>query len=366
MSTSATITVLGGIHAGATLLLAEGDEITVGAGDEAGLVLVDAGVVAHHAELALGDGALRITAWHEGVKVFGHPLMPGKTTMLKPGATFTVGGVPIQFAGPDPVTPEEARAAERAWLIANEPLGWAAKRWGFASRGAKFTLALLLMVLAASAVWQRYGARGTGHEPQKLDGEFRYVSVRADEKTHATVYEGYVPTSPELAALAVIARRDSCAPVLRVLALDQIRDQLGDYLKKYYRGARIEAGEPGTFVVIAPDEDGYLLPDSWDYARIARGAVESVNGLRELNFEGHAPGDGPVRVPLSAIGMNLVRSDSGSWIVDANGVRYFRGAQLPFGTIVGIAGCTVKIARRGDGTPYEFHAQTEGGKQRCD
>lgn len=357
MSAGATITVTGGIHAGASVLMSDGAEIVVGNGGDANLVLVDDGIVAHHATLALRGALLWLTAHHDGVRVFGRALARGRSTALKPGATFSVGDAQIQFGGHEPLTPDAARAAELAWLASHAPLAWLGKRWSLVARRVKLALLAVLIALAAGALWQLYGPRTITHEPPKLDGPFRSVTVREDPKTRANVYEGYVATASDLASLAALVRADTCAAVMRVIVVDQMKEQLADFLSRYYRGAQLTPGAPGTFVVAAPAEDGYLLPESWDYARVARAARESINGLRALTFEGNVEGSGPVRAPLGAIGMNLVRSTHGSWLVDARGVRYFPGAQLPAGKLTNIAGCAVTIVRDDDATPYEFVAQ---------
>jgi hypothetical protein len=364
MSTGATITVTGGLHAGASVLLSESADLVIGSGADANLVLVDEGIAARHATLSLKGKLLTLTAHHEGVRVFGHALAAGRTTVLRPGASFRIGDAQIQFGGDDLLTPDVVRSAEFAWLFAHAPLDYLAKRWALTPRGVKLILLVALMSVVAGALWQAYGPRDAARQPPKLDGPFRFVTMHEDPKTHASVYEGYVSTAGDLASLAALVRADTCASVMRVIVVDQIKEQLADFLSRYYRGAQLRAAAPGTFNVIPPAEDGYLLPESWDYARVARAARESINGLRELAFEGEVTGSGPVRAPLGSIGMNLVRSVHGSWLVDARGVRYFPGAQLPAGKLTRIADCTVTIVRDDDATPYEFvaHGCGESGR----
>ncbi|MFL9961102.1 FHA domain-containing protein [Paraburkholderia sediminicola] len=365
MSTGGIITVTGGIHAGATVLLSDAHDMAIGNGEDADFVLVDDGIAARHAIICLNGNLLRLTAHHDGVRVFGHALAPGKTTVLRQGASFTVGDAQIQFSGRDLLTPAAVRSAELAWMMAHAPLAYVAKRWALASRGVKLMLMLVLMSAGAGAIWQTYGPRDVESGTPKLDGAFRFVTVHEDPKTHAYIYDGYVSTSPDLATLAAIVRRDTCASVMRVVVVDQMKEQLADFLTRYYRGAQIRPGAPGAFTVIPPAEEGYLLPESWDYARVARLAYESINGLRDLGFEGHVSDSGLVRAPLGAIGMNLARSAHGTWLVDTRGARYFIGAQLPLGRITGISGCTVKIVRNDDGTRYELSAQGDEGNKKC-
>ncbi|MPW16726.1 hypothetical protein GCT13_07195 [Paraburkholderia sp. CNPSo 3157] len=360
MSTGGIIAVTVGIHAGASVLLSDGHDLTIGSAEAANLVLVDNGIAPHHATVRLSGNVLKLTALHDGVSVFGYPLAPGKATVLTRGASFTVGDAQLQFSGRDLLTPDAVRHAELAWLLAHAPLAYVAKRWALASRGTKLTLLLLMMSAGAGAIYGIYGPHDVERKPPRLEGAFRFVTVHEDPKTHAYVYEGYVPGSPDLASLIANARRDTRAPVIRVIAVDQLKEQLADFLQKYYRDARIEPGAPGSFTIVPPAEDAYVLPESWDYGRVARLARESIIGLRDIRFAGHVVDNGPVRAPLEAIGMNLGRSAHGTWLVDSKGVRYFSGAQLQLGRITSISRCTVTIMRNDDGTAYEFSAK--GGK----
>lgn len=365
MSTGGIITVSRGVHAGASLLLSVGEDMVIGNGADASFVLIDDGIVARHARVRQVGKRLQLTALHDGVRVFGHALAPGKTTLLREGASFAIGDASLQFSGRDAMTPDAARSAELAWLRTHAPLAWIAKRWALVSRGAKLTLGIALMAAGAAAVWQAYGPRVVASRTPKLDGVLRFVTVHDDPRTHAKVYEGYVSNPADLSSLVATVRRDGCAAAMHVVVVEQMKEQLADLLAKYYRGARVTAGTPGAFSVVTPPEDGYLLPESWDYARVARAAYESVNGLRNLEFEGHVADGGPVHAPLGAIGMNLARSAHSAWLVDARGARYFQGAQLPLGRIASISGCTVTVVRDDDGTPYVLSAQGGDGEKMC-
>ncbi|MEM5369491.1 hypothetical protein V4C53_26145 [Paraburkholderia azotifigens] len=356
MSAGGIIAVTGGVHAGASVLMSEGHELTIGSGEGDSLLLVDDGIQPQHLTLCLVGNRLKVTAHHEGVSLFGYPLARGKTTIVRYGASFTVGDAQFQFSGRDPLTPEAVRNAEYAWLLTHAPLAYIARRWAQVPRGARLLALALLASAGLGSLWRTYGPHDLARALPQLGGPFRFVTVREDPKTHAYVYEGYVTTSSDLALLATGARRDTHVPVIRVKVVEQMKDQLADFLQSYYRDARIKPGEPGSFIVVPPAQDAYAVPESWDYERVARLARESVNGLRDLRFEGHVAGKGPVRIPLEAIGMNLARSAHGAWLVDGQGARYFSGARLPIGRITRISGCTVEIVRNDDGTTYEFSA----------
>ncbi|WP_454824948.1 hypothetical protein [Paraburkholderia xenovorans] len=60
-----------------------------------------------------------------------------------------------------------------------------------------------------------------------------------------------------------------------------------------------------------------------------------------------------MRVPLEALGMNLLSGSRAAWLTDAQGVRYFTGARLPAGRITRISACAAEVTRD-DGSIYEF------------
>jgi hypothetical protein len=380
MSANALIVVTGGIHTGASVLLSDGHDLSIGSGAEAGLVLIDEGVAAHHATIRLDHDHLTLTACADGVTVFGRALRAGRSTVLRYGGSFSVGTVTLQFSDSESLTPHAVRNAEWSWLRAHAPLAWAARRSAALPLAAKLGVAFaVLLAVAAGAAYELSQRSGANQRPHADNPAFRMVSRHVDQKTRVPVYEGYVQSYGDLAALAISARSTERAPVLRVLVLDQLRDQLRGFLDKYYRRAQLDAAQPGAFTVTLPAEDGYLLPESWDYRRVARLARAEIDGLQALKFAGQksadpasgdtksgdvAQADGPVRIPLEAIGMNLVRSSHGAWLADQQGAMYFAGARLRIGKLTQVSECLAVVVRDDDGSVYEFFTKggTGGGK----
>jgi hypothetical protein len=366
MSANALIVVTGGIHAGASVLLSDGHDLSIGSGADVGLVLVDAGVAAHHATIRLVNERLSLTAHADGVTVFGHPLRAGRATLLRYGASFSVGAVALQFSGSEVLTPQAVRNAEFSWLRANAPLAWAARRCAALPRAAKYSVATIVVLVAAAGVTYEVSRLTGAHDQPHADNPaFRLVRRHVDNQTGVPVYEGYVQSYADLAALALSARSTERAPVLRVRVLDQLRDQLRSYLDRYYRRAQIEAAEPGAFTVSLPAEDGFLLPESWDYRRVERLARAEIDGLQGLKFAGRTLPDGPVRIPLEAIGMNLVRSAHGAWLADQQGAMYFAGARLRIGKLTQVSECLAVVVRDDDGAVYEFFTKGGAGAGKC-
>jgi hypothetical protein len=362
MNGNALIVVTGGIHAGASVLLSDGHDLSIGSGENVDLVLIDEGVAAHHATIRLDGETLTLVAMREDIAVFGHSLRAGQATQLRLGGSFALGAATLQFSGRDTLTPHAVRKAELAWLFAHAPMAYAAKRSAMLPLAAKVGLGALAVVLASTVVWQLASPLLATKVTRHADNPaFRFVRTRTDPKTGMPVYEGYVQSYSDLSALAIAARSGARTPVLRVIVVDQLRDQLQAFLDRYYRAAQLQAAQPGAFAVTPPPADGYLQPESWDYARIARLARGEINGLNELTFVGHAVNEGAVRVPLESIGMNLMRSSHGSWLVDQQGGMYFAGSKLRIGKLTRISECIAEVVRDDDGSVYEFF--TKGARE---
>jgi hypothetical protein len=355
MNGNALIVVTGGIHAGASVLLSDGHELSIGNGEAVDLVLIDEGVAAHHATIRLDGEKLTLVAKQDGVSVFGRPLRAGKSTELRLGGAFELGAATLQFSSRDALTPRAVRKAELAWLLAHAPMAYAAKRSAMLPLPVKVGMGALAVVFVSAVVWQLasplFASKVIRHDDNPA---FRFVRTRTDAKTGVPVYEGYVQSYADLSALAIAARSGARTPVLRVVVIDQLRDQLQAFLGKYYRAAQVQSAQPGAFAVTPPPADGYLLPESWDYARLARLARVEINGLNEVTFVGHPASNGPVRAPLESIGMNLMRSSHGAWLVDQQGGMYFAGSKLKIGKLTRISGCVAEVTRDDDGSVYEF------------
>lgn len=367
MTANAYIVVTGGLHAGASVALPADRPLQIGSGNEADLMVLDEGVEPLHATVQLHGAALSLVARQPRVTVFGRPLPPGRRVLLQHGAWFSAGTAAFRFGGRDAANPSSvtasATAAERAYLLRHAPLAYCAKRWHAATPATKATVFAAPLAFALLAWLAAHPVADTPH-PAPVDARFRLVTQRADPKSGALVYEGYVQSPADLAALTAQAWSRQRAPVMHVVVLAQLQDQLGDFLARYYRGAQLRPAAAGSFDALLPGAQGFLSPESWDYARVAKEAQRELDGLRELGFPGHAQSGAKVRVPLEALGMNLLASDHVVWLTDAQGVRYFAGARLPGGRITRISACVAELTRD-DGSIYEFFTSTPHGPDTC-
>ncbi|SAL26796.1 hypothetical protein AWB67_01102 [Caballeronia terrestris] len=362
MTNRFTLFVTSGVHTGASVQFGAARELTIGSAATADLMLVDERVKPSHAELRIVSGSLMLAALHDGVAVFGRPVPRGTRVTLDPGALFSIDTTAFLLGGPDGVRPGAAQteAARRAYLRRYSASGYAASMWRRASLLLKIVMLLATAAVVALAVWFAKAPRPVSTDAGLAGASaFRFVSTHVEKKTGAMIYEGYVATPADMANLTAVAWHNPRAPVMRVTVLSQLSDQLAGFLGKYYRGAQLRPGEPGDFSVVIGGADAHVLPESWDYARVARFAKADLAGLKSLRFPGREtrPGE-PVRLPLSAIGMNLSRTSRGAYLADGQGARYFPGARMPLGKLTRITACTADVMREDDGTVYEFFVRS--------
>jgi hypothetical protein len=365
MTADAQIIVMDGVHTGASVVLSADKPLRIGSGGEADLMVIDEGVEPLHVTLRLHGAGLALSADAPGVAVFGRPVPAGRRVQLRRGAWFSAGAVTFQFCGRDAPGATQARDAERAYLRRHAPLAYLARRWSDASpltraAAAAVPVAFALLAWTASTPWSGDAPRAPG-----TDDAFRLVKTRLDPKSGALIYEGYVQSAADLAALTARAWSRQRAPVMHVFVLAQLQEQVGEFLARYYRGAAVRATQPGVFVATLPDAHGFLSPESWDYARVIRLAGAEISGLRGLGFPGHVQQGERVRVPLEALGLNLLVSRHAFWLTDGQGVRYFTGARLPMGRLTRISACTAELTRDDDGAVYEFFMEATHAGKNC-
>jgi len=353
MSGYPRLLVANGLHAGASVMLAEGHALKIGSAAGADLILADHGVAPHHATVTFDGSRLLVHAMSDGVAVFGRPLKSGAQTYVSYGATFGLGPTLLQFSHGEQLAHEDARRAEYAWLLRHAPLAWLRKRFVTLPLGAWIAIAVVVLALALAHALNLFAPRGQSRPASALLDQpaYRHVQVNTEKDTGRRIYEGYVQTAGELGALSFDARAQGGTAILRVAVIDAMQEQLSDFLDKYYRGATLRAAEPGAFVATAPAADAYLLPESWDYARVERLARAQVDGLRKLRFAGHENDSGPVRVPLEMLGLNLLATNHSAWLVDAQGARFFIGSRIQMGRIIRLEKCGATV-QQDDGTTY--------------
>ncbi|CAE6819941.1 FHA domain-containing protein [Paraburkholderia haematera] len=364
MTADALIVVTDGVHAGASVVLPGDRPLRIGSGGDADLMVIDESVEPLHVTVELHGAALALVAHHAKVAVFGRPVPPGRRVTLARGAWFSAGVVTFQFSGRDAPGATMARDAERAYLLRHAPLAYLAERWSDAAPVTKAMVfatpfAFVLLTWIASNPWSGVPRATRPNEA------FHLVTTHIDPKSGALVYEGYVQSPADLAALTAGAWSQKRALVMHVIVLAQLQEQVGEFLARYYRGAEVRPAEPGTFTATLPVVQGFLSPESWDYARVARLARAEISGLRDVTFPGHAQQGERVRVPLEALGLNLLVSPHAVWLTDAQGVRYFPGARLPIGRITRISACSAYVVRDDDGSVYEFFMDAAHAPKNC-
>lgn len=363
MNGFARLFVTNGLHSGASIPLAEDHDVAIGSDAGADLVLLDPDVMPFHVKVRLRGEQLSLHVVGDSAIVFGRKLKQGAHTLLGHGAVFSLSGIDLLFSNGAPLGSEDTLRAERAWLRAHAPLAWLRGQIARAPRYGWITLACALILITLALALNGFEPDAPASSRPLDRPAFRHVRVHVDKATGTRVYEGYVQTPADLGALSLAARTGNSAVTIRVTVIDAMQEQLSDFLDKYYRGAQLRAAEPGTFIATLPPSAAYLLPDSWDYARVAKMAQAGVDGLQALRFAGHENGD-PVRIPMEALGLNLMRSPHGAWLADPQGMRYFIGAQISIGRIERIGRCSA-AAVRDDGSIVELIVQHTNSQPAC-
>ncbi len=364
MTADALIVVTAGLHTGASVALLAGRPLRIGSGSEADLMVIDEGVEPVHVTIELHGAVLALVAHHARVSVFGRPVAPGRRVRLERGARFSAGAVTFEFSGRDAPAAMAARDAERAYLLRHAPLVYVGRRWSDASPVAKAMVCAAPFVFAL-LTWIASNPWSSGPRTARPSDTFKLVTTHVDPKSGALVYEGYVQSPADLAALTARAWSQKRALVMHVVVLAQLQEQVGEFLARYYRGAELRPAEPGAFTATLPVAAGFLSPESWDYARVARLAQAEISGLRGLAFPGHAQQGERVHVPLEALGLNLLAGRHAVWLTDAQGVRYFAGARLGIGRITRISACSADVTRDDDGSIYEFFMDAAHAPKKC-
>lgn len=359
------IFVTSGLHAGASLPLNVDQHLEIGKDNDADLILADDGIAPRHARAQLHGPQLALSALADGVTVFGRSLKAGSRTLLDHGATFRLGETSLLFSHGEYPDEQSTKQAEADWLLRHAPLAWLRMRCARIPRLVWFGLAATPLALAA---WLSLNPFATDAVPPRAPllerPAFSQVRVETDKTSGMRIYEGYVQTPADLAALSLAARASDRSVSVRVFVMQNIAEQLSDLLDQYYRGAHAQVEKPGAFIVTLPGAGAHLKADSWDYALVARTAQSQIEGLRALTFAGHENASGPVRIPLESFGLNLVTSPHAAWLADAGGTRYFAGGRIAMGRIERIRECGASVVRE-DGSIYDLTAQRTATGKPC-
>ncbi|MDR5782064.1 FHA domain-containing protein [Caballeronia sp. LZ065] len=359
------IFVTSGLHAGASLPLEVDHDIEIGNDSEADLILADDRIAPRHARAQLHGPQLALFALADGVSIFGRPLKAGSRTLLDHGAAFCLGDTSLLFSHGEYPDEASTKQSEAAWLLRHAPLAWLRMRCGRVPRLAWIALAATPLALAAWLTLNPFATDAVPPPAPLLERPaFSQVRVETDKASGTRIYEGYVQTPADLAALSLAARARDRSVSVRVFVMQNIEEQLSDLLDQYYRGAQARVDKPGAFVVTLPGAGAHLKADSWDYALVARVAQSQIEGLRTLNFAGHENASGPARIPLENFGLNLVTSPHSAWLADAGGTRYFAGGRIAMGRIERIRECGASVVRD-DGSVYDLTAQRSASGKPC-
>ncbi|HEY2464507.1 MAG TPA: FHA domain-containing protein [Steroidobacteraceae bacterium] len=307
-----TLRILKGVHSGALTPLAPSGMLLIGAGDDCDVILCDSGVATHHCILSKLDTKLFLRAVDAALMLGETRLEPGRSLCVAAGTPVEVGSAAFELAvgplaGATGVRPGETLSRAAA-LQRHAKRLFRQFRWGIIAT---------LSIAAAVA--------GALH-PSPLD----------EHPPAAPVPESAATTTP--ATPATVPRPDAAiaGDVEEVLRLSGIASE-----------ARYE-GDGAVSV------RGHLGNPQMLSEIIQSRAMHEIVGLKRVlafNLDESGQADAkPTANPASAADMRIISaiSSADSYVVTADGSRYYVGAELPQGgRLTGVQEGEVLVERNG-------------------
>lgn len=345
--------VMQGLHRGAKVPLQRPGLVVLGSSSDCDLILMDTGVAAHHAAITLHEHEVAVRALDSSLDIDGATLEPGDTAKLRAlsplvigGATLTIGDgeAPEIDAGQDDSGAQSGDASRR------RSRGTQVATW-LAGAGALLGLIVTAHFLRANAMV------GIETPEKRINGLLHELKLEEDiELTWlqpgVLALKGTAPNEASHSALVRALAAEGLKPVLRV----SIGEHLAAAVKDVFRVNGLDVETQYT-------HDGVVLVHGISKMDVrtdpvVQHALKDVPGLSAIRISGQrAKLAGPPlrgkQEPRSAESaakrVVSVVDGSPSYLVTADGARYFVGSLLPQGhRVLGIKGTSVTLERDGE------------------
>ena len=307
-SQSVTLRIVSGVHAGASLTLASGDMVMIGAGEDCEVIFADTDVAKHHCLVSLTSDRVAVRPVDAAITLSdGTTHQPGEVLWISPGIQVSLGNARFE------VTARSWRGFFRGDPIARvvrRPRSDAGARW---QRQRRWAVAAVVVVAAVAC---RLGP-ATSEQASAVNAQPKEAYI-----THDT-------TTPLMQARTGAAVAHDVAEVLRL------------------SGIPCDARYDGNGVVTVRGHFGE--PQAVRSIVLSR-AMREIDGLKRvlvLNLD--QPGK-PAAEPEPPPGGRIVAAVAGSdpYITTADGSRYYVGATLPErGRLSGVTDGELLIERDG-------------------
>ncbi len=361
--------VVAGLHRGAQTLLKGPALVVLGSADDADFVLSDAGVAPRHLAITMHEDGTAVRALDGEVRLGQRVLARGEVVPLEQGLTLGVGGATIYVGAADDeqarirlVDGEERSRAQSETSADAAPVTSTGSaepnrrgdRLGVGRNRIVVAAVASVVVACIFALALTVGAYSTGaateQELSKALSEARLDEVRVVSLPRGGLaLEGVIQDDETRAALLQRLSRHGLTPALRLSTGAQLAEAVKDVFRM--NGMNIEAlyTKNGVIVVHGLRESGARVDQM---IQMARRDIPGVSNILRADEEVVEASE-PIAAPIAPIDANAKRvvsivDGSPSYILTADGSRYFVGALMPHGyRVANIAGETVTLERDG-------------------
>lgn len=346
--------VLSGLHAGACIQLGVRSHTVIGRDMACDLMLRDTSVAERHLMLVFQEGKICAVELDAAVDIDGIRLRQGQTVALRNGARIQLGGVllGVGTTGTDWTEHEafqslsavgRARRYIQRWLAHSARRRKCVRTSIVVLAGICLLTSILLpvyqwsqqrrlQVFSPSTVVRQLTER---LEPLQLND----INITLDQASGTPVLSGYVQSDEDLRRVEAVILTTSIRPFMRIFSSERIRSEAQQYLIRQLPDASVRLSAKDTLHVAHAGSLRAQFKD-WLQGEMQR----DIPGLRKLLF------DSPTAsafAELAPAPFSIMASGPQGYLVDADGARFFPGAELDKGVHLRWVGeKTVSVERK--------------------
>ncbi|NZA26782.1 hypothetical protein H0E84_10340 [Luteimonas sp. SJ-92] len=325
--------IVAGLHAGASRELAEREMILVGSGDDCDIVLADSGVASHHALISLVDGHFNLRALDAPLRLEGRILHPGDPVELGKVERVGLGDAALAFGHVD----------DPAWLaLAPEGSGFAHApvRPGvpFARRlpmiAAIAVLSLASLAIFAAVMPADEAPFDVEARLQSLAREYRVAEARVERDVEGVaVLSGTVKDVVTRQRMRQQLDSERIDASLSLRTGEDMAQDVADVLRGHFPAEKTRYLGNNDVEVTGYFDDMAAL-EAFATSRAMR--ETGVRRVIPINLATPAD-DAAAAADVEEVRIVAIERGENAHVVDADGVRYAVGAELPGkGTLLAI------------------------------
>jgi len=329
------LTVLSGLHAGATARLDGKSHVVIGRDMACDIMLRDVCIADRHVMLVILEGKLSAVALADAVKIDENELALGKSRTLRNGTKIALGEtlIGIGLPGMDWADAPEETKSSFAMRTTQAGYRWLSDKPLHRHISKLMILAIAGVCMMSALIVPLYQWTKHAHVPIQSDEALAHtlrqllvslnaghVEVVVNKARRNVVVTGYVQREDERVRIEAAIASARLKPVLRIFSAERIEADAQSYLKRYLPSAAIRSGTPDAVVVSSAQS---IRPAYWQW--LSNTLLRDIPGVREVLYEG--PSFDPVQ-QVSPAPYSLVSIGSESFLTDGRGERYFAGADI--------------------------------------